>query len=181
MKKMLCLLLCAVLLLACIPAFAGNEAVIDFHDRIQLRGTLPDGYMYSILSQSDLTMECAVFSDDPAAPCLKIFISFNESYAGAQNLDALGSDTLERVKMGFSEENEVAFDMFTTASGVSLLQVRETGGDQDFLDFYTVCLGHEIELTLVAGNEAPGLALTEAQISRCLELMRTLDILPVQG
>ena len=181
MKKLLSLLLCAVLLLVSISALAGNDASIDFQDRLQLRGTLPEGYKCTILSQSDLTMECAVVSDNPAAPCLKIFISFNESYANTQRLGDLDAETLELIKAGFSEENTVSFDMFETASGLSLLMVRETGEDQDFLDFYTVCQGHEIELTLVAGDEAPGLALTEEQINNCLNLMRSLDILPVNG
>ena len=181
MKKLLSLFLCAALLLASVSAYAGSDASIDFQDRLQLRGTLPDGYKCTILSQSDMTMECAVISDNPAAPRLNIFISFNESYASAQRLGDLDAETLEWIKSGFSEENTVTFDMFETASGVSLLLVRETGEDQDFLDFYTVCQGHEIELTLVAGDEAPGLALTEEQITNCMELMRSLDILPVQG
>ena len=180
MKKLLSLFLCAALLLVSVSAFAGTDASIDFQDRLQLRGTLPDGYKCTILSQSDLTMECAVISDNPAAPRLKIFISFNESYASAQRLGDLDAETLEWIKAGFSEENTVTFDMFETTSGVSLLLVRETGEDQDFLDFYTVCQGHEIELTLVAGDEAPDLALTEEQINNCMELMRSLDILPVQ-
>ena len=181
MKKLLSLFLCAALLLASVSAFAGSDASIDFQDRLQLRGTLPDGYKCTILSQSDLTMECAVISDDPAAPRLNIFISFNESYASVNKLADLDAESLERLKMGFSEENTVTFDMFKTDSGTDLLLVRETGDDPDFLDFYTICLGHEIELTLTAGDEAPGLALTEEQINNCLNLMRSLDILPVQG
>ena len=121
MKKLLSLLLCAVLLLVSISALAGNDASIDFQDRLQLRGTLPEGYKCTILSQSDLTMECAVVSDNLAAPCLKIFISFNESYANTQRLGDLDAETLELIKAGFSEENTVSFDMFETASGLSLL------------------------------------------------------------
>ena len=181
MKKMISLLLCAVLLLTCVSAFAEDKTSIDFQNRMQFSGVLPEGYHLSILSQSELTMECAVVSEDPAAPRLNIYVSFNESYASVNKLADLDAESLERLKMGFSEENTVTFDMFKTDSGTDLLLVRETGDDPDFLDFYTICLGHEIELTLTAGDEAPGLALTEEQINNCLNLMRSLDILPVHG
>ena len=179
MKKMISLLLCAVLLLTCFSAFAEDKSTIDFQDRLQFSGVLPEGYRCSILSQSELTLECAVASDDPAAPRLNIYVSFNESYATINQLSDLDADSLEFLKMGFSEENTVTFDMFKTDSGTDLLLVRETGDDPDFLDFYTICLGHEIEFTLTAGE--PGQALTDEQVSRCIEFMRGLSILPVQG
>ena len=46
------------------------------------------------------------------------------------------------------------------------------------MDFYTVSIGHEIELTLFPTE---GQTLTEAQVNSCLELMRTLDIVPILG
>ena len=179
MKKLISILLCAALLLACVSALAEDKAVIDFQNRIQFSGVLPDGYKCSILSQSDLTMECLIASENPAAPRMDIFISFNESYTGVASLADLDADSLERLKMGFSEENVVTFDNLKTDSGADLLVVRETGDDLDFLDFYTICLGHEIEFTLTAGE--PGQALTDEQVSRCIEFMRDLSILPVQG
>ena len=54
--------------------------------------------------------------------------------------------------------------------------IRETGADQDFLDFYTVRDGYEIELTLVAGEGVPGRVLTDEQVEKCLECMKTLTI-----
>ncbi len=181
MKKLISILLCAALLLACVSALAEDKAVIDFQNRIQFSGVLPEGYKCSILSQSDLTMECVIACDNPAAPRMNIFLSFNESYADVPSLADLDADSLERLKLGFSEENTVSFDALRTDSGADLLVVRETGDDPDFLDFYTICLGHEIEFTLIAGDEAPGLALTDEQVSRCIEFMRGLSILPVQG
>ena len=175
MKKLISILLCAALLLTCVSALAEDKAVIDFQNRIQFSGVLPDGYKCSILSQSDLTMECLIASENPAAPRMDIFISFNESYTGVASLADLDADSLERLKMGFSEENVVTFDNLNA----DLLVVRETGDDLDFLDFYTICLGHEIEFTLTAGE--PGQALTDEQVSRCIEFMRGLSILPVQG
>ena len=105
MKKIISLLLCAVLLLTCVSAFAEEKTSIDFQNRMQFSGVLPEGYRLSILSQSELTLECAVASENPAAPRLNIYVSFNESYSSVNQLSDLDAESLERLKMGFSEEN----------------------------------------------------------------------------
>lgn len=179
MKKILALF-CAFLLLAGSAALAEGEPVVTFRDLFELNGPLPEGYRFSLLSQTDTTLEGRILSDDPAAPVLNVFIAFNEAYADKASLKDLGEDALEIIKKGFSEENEVSFETLDTASGSSLLMIRETGSDLDFLDFYTICLGHEIELTLCAGDEAAGHALTDAQVSRCKELMSSLEIKPLR-
>ena len=121
-------------------------------------------------------MSGQLVSGDPAAPSLEVYIAFNESYAAAESLKDLDQATLDGIKQDFSLEYDVTFEQYETASGDVMLLVRENSGQ--FLDFYTVSHGHEIELTLFP---AEGQTLTEAQISRCLELMRTLDITPVLG
>ena len=70
MKKIISLLLCTVLLLACSTAFAGEEAVVDISGRFQIKGTLPDGYQLSILSQDSLSFDGEIKSSDPDAPVM---------------------------------------------------------------------------------------------------------------
>lgn len=175
MKKIL-ILICAIMLLC--SAACADSASIDFHNRFELRGDLPSGWRCAILSQNDMTLEGAILPDsgDPALPTMTVFASFNESYAGVADLQHLDPADLERIRAAFSQENEVSFDTLQTASGVSLLVIRETGADQDFLDFYTVRDGYEIELTLVAGEGVPGRVLTDEQVEKCLECMKTLSI-----
>ena len=173
MKKLFALL-CGLLLLSVSAAAAEGSPVVNYNDRIQLNGLLPDGYRFSLESQTDLALEGRISSDDPAAPVLDVYIAFNESYAGIATLKDLGEEMLDLIRQGFSSEDEVSFSSFETASSDSLLVIRENGGR--FLDFYTVCSGYEIELTLFPADKQ---LLTEEQISRCLELMRTLDIIPL--
>ena len=175
MKKIFALL-CAVLLLSVSFASAENGTVVEFRDNLLLNGTLPDGYRFSLKSQTDLTLEGEIISDDAAAPVLEVYIAFNESFAQAESLKNLDEGTLGLVKQGFSEENSVTFELFDTASGDSLLMIREAGGQ--FLDFYTVCAGYEIELTLFP---AEGQVLTDAQVSQFLNFIRGLDFQPNVG
>ena len=170
MKKIL-ILTCALMLL-CSAALA-DGAAIDFQNRFELRGDLPAGWRCAILSQSDMTLEGQIRPEDPASAGMQVYISFNESYAAVPDLQHLDPADLEQVKAFFSLENEVSFDMLQTASGVSMLVVRETGADQDFLDFYTIWQGYEIELTLFAGESG---TLSDDQIAKCIDCMKTLAI-----
>ena len=175
MKKILALL-CALLLLAASCAYAEGSTIVEFREKIQLNGALPQGYHFSLISQADDTLEGRLVSDNTAAPVFEIFIAFNDSYAQAGDLKDLDQESLGIIRQGFENENDVVFSSFDTASGDSFLLVRENNGQ--FLDFYTVCLGYEIELTLFP---AEGQTLSEDQIGQWTEFVRTIDILPVQG
>jgi hypothetical protein len=185
MKKIISLLLCAILLCGCsaLAETAGEKSdlvTIDINGRFRLQGILPEGYRFSITSQSDLAMEGVFSSADPAAPEMSLYISFNEIYANVQRLNDLSEEELELIRQGFAEDNDVSFDMAETSLGTKLLVVRETGADRDFLDFYSIYLGHEIELKLVSNNEASGFALTDAQMQMCIKLLSDMDFVPVE-
>ena len=180
MKKILSLLLCAAVLLVFAAASAGDMTAVNFRDRFQIQGTLPDGYKCSILSQTDMTLEAEIASDDPAAPVMTLYVSFSEIYADVKRLNDLSAVDLERIKQGFSAEYDVTFDEAETSLGTKLLVVREVGSDQDFLDFYTIYRGHDIELLMSAGEGAPDRTLTDRQAAMCIDFLSKMDIVPVE-
>jgi hypothetical protein len=182
MKKLISLLLCLALLCCCAMSFAeaaSGQFTATVRDRFRLTGPLPEGYQYSIVSQDDLTTRASVTSTDPAAPVMTLIISYNESYGDVKLLNDLPDDQLNQIKAGFSEMNEVTFDLRETSHGTKLLIVRETGADLDFLDFYTIYLGHEIELRLAPGEGASDPTLTEEQIQKCITFLSDLDFSPI--
>ena len=176
MKK-ISALLCVILLLTACFASAEGGSVVEISGAFRLDGILPEGYSFSEASRNETTLDGRIASDNPAAPVLQVYIAFNdnESYAKAKGLKDLSEEELALVKLSFSGEGSVSFESFETASGDNLLVIRDADGE--FLDFYTVCFGYEIELTLFP---AEGRALAEAEISRCLELMKSLDIVPAR-
>ena len=182
MKKLISILLCLSLLCGCAVSLAesaANQFTATVRDRFRLVGPLPEGYQYSIVSQDDLTTRALITSEDPAAPEMTLIISYNESYGDIQRLNDLPDDQLELIKTGFSEMNEVTFDLRETSHGTRLLVVRETGADQDFLDFYTIYLGHEVELRLAPGKGASDPTLTEEQIQKCISFLSDLEFTPI--
>lgn len=175
MKKIIALL-CAVLLLASSCASAEN-AVVDFRGRLRLACALPEDYSYAEQSSDDGSLLGQIASGDPAAPVLAVSVAFNdnEAYISAESLKDLSKEALESIREDFSEDSNVAFDTLTAASGASLLVVREDNGR--FLDFYTVCLGYEIDLTLFP---AEGQTLTEDQVQQWMKVLQTVEIAPAR-
>ena len=180
MKKILSLLLCAVLLLACAAASAQEETVVDISGRFQIKGILPDGYQLSILSQDALALEGEIKSADPAAPVMQLYVSFNETYEAKNTLNDLTGAELDTVRQTFLEEDVVEFSQMDTASGIPLLVVKESQETPDFLDFYTVFRGHEIELWLSKPIGAADPSLSEAQIAAWTEFVKTLEFVSLQ-
>ena len=176
MKRIIALL-CALLLLTVSCASAAGT-VVEFHDNLLLNGNLPEGYTYSQVSLDDNTLMGNITSDDPAGASFEICISLadNASYIAAESPKDLSEEELNLIKQLFLNESNVIFDTLVTASGDKLLVISESSGQ--FLDFYTVFLGYEIELTLFPGD---GKLLTEDQVNKCMEFIKSLDIVPIRG
>jgi len=175
MRKIIALLCAALLLLS--SAALADTAAIDYFDRFEIRGTIPDGWHSTILSQSDMDLDGDIRpdADDPASAYMTVNICFNETYASVGTLKDLSETEMNLLRQTF-DEYTVAFDTLETDTGVSLLVARETGDDQDFLVLYTIWQGYEIELTLLAGEAVPGRVLTDAQIGSCLSYAKSLGI-----
>ena len=175
MKKIIALL-CAVLLLSVSFACAEN-AVINYQGRLRLSLALPEGYSYTEQVSDAGSLLGQIASQDPAAPVLAVAVAFNDNevYIAAESLKDLSKEALDSIREDFSTESNVAFDTLTTASGASLLVVRED--NSRFLDFYTVCLGSEIDLTLFP---ADGQTLTEDQIQQWMKVLQSAEITPVR-
>lgn len=180
MKKIIPLLLCAVLLLACSAAFAAEETVVDISGRFQIKGILPDGYQLSILSQDSLSLEGEIKSSDPDAPVMHLYVIYNETKDGIRTLTDLPESELESIRQSFLEEYLVDFSDLSTASGLPMLVVKEIQDSPEFLDFYTVFLGHEIELWLSKPDGSADPSLPETQLASWTEFVKTLEFVALR-
>ena len=107
MKKIIALL-CALLLLSVSCASAAGT-VVEFHDKLLLNGTLPDGYSYTQISLDDSTLFGEVTSGNSAGAHLEICISLsdNSSYIVAESPKDLSADELNLIKtdiINYTEE-----------------------------------------------------------------------------
>jgi hypothetical protein len=180
MKKMLSLLLCALLLFSCASALGVDTGtlIVELPGRFRLSGPLPAGYTFSLLSQTDLAVEGVLTSSDPAAPVIDLAVCFNEIYANTAALENLDRPGMEDLKATFTEEYRVEFDTVQTAGGIRAMTVQETGDESDFLAFYTIWQGHEIELVLHDPSFSPSFVVSGDTREFFLNFACGLEITP---
>ena len=132
MKKILALL-CAVLLLAASCASAEGGTIVEFRDKIQLNGALPQDYHFSLIAQADDTLEGQLVSDNAAAPVFEIYIAFNDSYAQAGSLKDLDQEAIGII--GKSVDKYVVKSKTVNAVGIELTaEVRVKNNETAFVN-----------------------------------------------
>ena len=157
MKKTLAILLCLALLLGCAAA-AGETAektylaTVDMNGAFQLQCALPEGYEIEEIESTGATY-IAQFNADGDRPMLALSIAYNELYSGVQRMNELDAETLAMIEDSFRAEDDVDISYTETAYGTKLMMIKEVEGPVNYVDFYSVYLGYEIEIVVISQNE----------------------------
>lgn len=189
MRKILALVLSLALLLGCAAALAeaaekeySGELTID--ERFTIKWIAPDGYeMTDLFSGNPGTMICQLAPNEENAgkPVMYMSVAYNELYADVDRINDLDADALAAIEASFREEDEVEITYMETAYGTKLMVVQETEDGVDFVDFYTVYKGYEIEFILTQSPEKPGEPITEEQIQTVIQFLSDVDFVPVEA
>ena len=183
MKKLISLLLCAALLLSACAALAEEKTdlvTININGAVSLKGNLPEGYKFTIVEQDTLHMIGWIASEDLTKPVLQLSVAYDESYYGVEKMNDLSEEELALIEEGFRKDSDVSIEYTETSLGTKLIKVTEIGNDPDYVDFYSIYLGHSIDLVLVAGPEAEDPALTQDQVDMCVRFLSDLDFVPAE-
>ena len=176
MKKTLAILLCLALLLGCAAAAAETAektylATVNMGGAFKLQCALPEGYQADEIESTDGTY-IAMFAAGENKPLLMLSIAYNEMYSEVARMNDLDAEALARIENSFREEDEVDISYTETAYGTKLMVIKETDGSVDYVDFYSVYLGYEVEILVISTNEA---GLTDAQIQMAVDFLSNLD------
>lgn len=176
MKKTLAILLILALLLGCAAAIAETAektylATVDMSGAFQLQCALPQGYEIEEIESSSANY-IAMFLADEERPVLALSIAYNELYSDVFRMNDLDAETLALIEESFKAEDDVKISYTETAYGTKLMVIQEADGSVDYVDFYSVYLGYEIEIVVVAQNEE---GLTDAQIQMAVDFLSELD------
>ena len=187
MKRIFAILLCLAVALGCTTALAETAAKetigqVNANGVFTLQCAIPEGY--SVTSDTDETgnVYATIASEDSSKPLMVIAIAFNELCAEVERLNDVTEEELEFIKSTFTEEDDVVFDTAETAYGTKLLVVKEVGEAADYVDFYTIYKGYEIEFVLFAGMTEAGesLPLTEEQIRMAIQFLSDMDFVAAE-
>ena len=188
MKKLIALILCAALALSCAAALAEaapekEEIVtINMNGAFALKGLLPEGYKWTLNSDSTSEQMLGMFStDDLTRPVLQLSIALDDSYGDVERLNDLSDEELQVLEETFRYDSTVEISYTETSYGTKLMVVKETGSDRDYVDFFTIYKGHMIDLVLLPGREAEDPTITQEQVDTCIKLLSDLDFVPVEA
>ena len=180
MKKFLAILLCVSMLLGC-AALAETEkaslGVVNVNGAFELKCALPEGYSLEVLFSETHFCLASVNPEDETKPTLMISVAYNELYSDVERINDLDEETLKRIEDSFRDEDDVEITSMETAYGTRLMVVKEVSDSVDYLDFYTIYKGYEVELVLIHANE--GESITEAEIQMAVKFLSDMDFVNV--
>ena len=174
MKKTLAILLCLVMLLGCAAAETAEKTyltTVDMNGAFQLQGTLPEGYETEVIESTGASY-VAKFRADDDRPVLTLSIAYNELYSDIFRMNDLDAEALAVIENTFRAEDDVDISYTETAYGTRLMVIKETEDTVNYVDFYSVYLGYEIEIAVVAQNET---GLSDEQIRMAVDFLSDLD------
>ena len=80
----------------------------------------------------------------------------------------------------FREEEGVEISYMKTAHGTKLMVVKEVTDGIDYVDFYTIYNGYEIEFVLTQSLANLGEPLTDEQIQMAVQFLSDLDFVAAE-
>ena len=180
MKKMISMLLCAVLLSGCFPALADQLGTIDMNGVFTLTCTMPEGYSLEDAGMQEEGYYLAtIVPQDNTRPTMELDISFDEMYASVNRLNDLSDADLALIEDTFSEY-KVEFSYPTTNQGTRLLVAKEVQDKTDFVVFYTIYKGYEVEFVLYRSHTSGDSSISDEQIQMALDFMSNLEFVAAE-
>ena len=191
MKKTFAVLLCLMMLFSCAAmaesAAAEKESMgtVNVEGAFDLRCAIPEGYTLNVISNEDNGVIAMITSEAEGKPDIYLSIGYNDTYYGVERLNDLDEEAVTAITDSFQEEDDVDISRMTTAHGTELLVIKEIRDETDYVDFYTIYKGYEIELIIThvtaddpAAEDAAFVPVTEEEIRMAVQFLSDLDFIP---
>ena len=177
-------LLCLALALGFASAFAETAeketiGAISINGAFELRGVLPEGYQLTTLQAEPGRYIASILADE-SKPAMTISIAYNELMSEVERLNDLDDEALAGIIASFQEEDGVEVSYMETAYGTRLMVVKEIVDGSDYVDFYTVYKGYEIEFVLTQTEANAGQPITDEQIETAVKFLSDLDFVAAE-
>ena len=138
-----------------------------------LQCKLPEGYDIQVVNMRNTKVVASITSKDASKPVMYLSIAYNELYSDVDRLNDLNAEDLKALENTFTEMNVVDITYRETAYGTKLMVVRESENDTDFVDFFTIYKGYNVEFIVTPGEGMKGL--TNEQIKTSIDFLTDLD------
>ena len=194
MKKLIAIALSLALLLGCASALAEDAqkeytGELTVPNRFIIKWINPDGYELTDIDagnpewigDSGFLLAGLVPTDEESGkPMMNIAIARNELLSDVQRMNDLDAEALAQIEETFRDEDTVDITYMETAAGTKLMVVRETADGTDYLDFYTIYMGYEIEMVLTRVSPTDKTPLTDEEIALAVQFLSDLYFEPIE-
>ncbi|MBR3016256.1 MAG: hypothetical protein IKH57_04130 [Clostridia bacterium] len=179
MKKIVATMLCLVMLLGCAAVAETAEktlmGTVSVKGAFNLKCAIPEGYDLITEPMDNGNIKSNISPKDETKPYMILTIAFNEIFADTKRLNDVDAETLTAIENTFREEYEVEITYTETTYGTKLLMAKEVDGAVDWVDFYTIYEGYEIEIVMAQSEAKEGESITDEQIQIMLDFLSNLD------
>ena len=184
MKKVFAMMLCLAMLF-CAAAVAETAektqlGEISVNGAFKLQGKLPEGYSYQTIDLNNGNFFAMIQYEDYTKPVMSLSVAYNELATGVERLNDVDEEGLARIEETFRTEDSVEISYRETAYGTKLMMVKEVLDGVDYVDFYTLYKGYEVEFVLLPAVDAGDGTLSEEEIQTAIDFLSDLDFVPAE-
>ena len=187
MKRMIAVLMCLAMLLGCAAAVAETTektftGEVNVNGKFTVKWVAPEGYEATEVDAGDdgfMIMALVPDENNAGKPMMTVSVAMDELLTDVNRLNDLDENALAQIEATFREEDEVDISYMETDYGTKLMVVKETKDGVDYVDFYTIYLGYEIELVLTQTEEMAGTPITEEQIETVRRFLTDMELIPI--
>ena len=187
MKKIVALVLALVLTLGCCAALAEAPAkteigTIDMAGAFKLQCSLPEDYKINIEQKDNESLIANIVSEDPAKLPLLLTIEFEEMYYDVKRLNDMTDEQLQEIIETFPNYEEANISYTETSHGTKVLVVKGSDTQMNYLAFFSIYEGYEIELDMMEmlEDENAESKLTDELTQTCISFLSDLDFIPAE-
>ena len=179
MKKLLAITLCMALLLACSAAMAEERQTLGtLNGMFAIECIVPDGYQTEVIdSDGNGMLKVSIVSEDKTGPYMVLSVAFDELMADVERLNDLDENTLAMIEETFRSEDEVEITYTETAFGTKLMMVKEVADGVEYVDFFTIYKGYEVEFVLLKDSAG---GLTDYEIETAVKFLSDMEFVPAE-
>ncbi len=155
---------------------------VSLNGAFTLQGKLPEGFKVQDLTPEELKDSAhfsMIHSDDTTKPFMYLSIGLNELLTEVDRLNDLDEAALAQIEQTFTEDDNVVISYTETAHGTKLMKVQEADAAVNYVDFYTIYKGYEIEFVLIKGEEGTE-SLSDAEIQMAVDFLSNLDFVAAE-
>ena len=162
------------------PAANAKESLgkLTVNGEFALQCKLPEGYEIQVVNMRNTKVVASITNKDAKKPVMYLSIAYNELYSNVDRLNDLNAEDLKALENTFTEMNVVDITYRETAYGTKLMVVKESENDTDFVDFFTIYKGYNVEFIVTPGEGMKGL--TNEQIKTSIDFLTDLDFVEVK-